>query len=86
MRWLPVRVRRTAFGGSTDTVAAGFLTSGMATDLRDALESIANLSEYAETQAAAIEAGRQLNNRTFNPETCPRSIGAVSQRRVQGVE
>ncbi len=43
-----------------DTVAAGFLTSGMATDLRDALEFIAIIR--VRHQAAAIEAGRELNN------------------------
>jgi len=48
-----------------DTVAAGFLTSGMATDLRDALEFIAIVR--IRHQAAAIEAGRQLNN-NINPE------------------
>ncbi len=48
-----------------DTVAAGFLTSGMATDLHDALEFIAIVR--VRHQAADIEAGRGLNN-NINPE------------------
>ena len=49
-----------------DIVAAGFLTSGMAADLRDALEFISIVR--ARHQAHDIEAGREPNN-NIDPET-----------------
>jgi len=52
-----------------DVVAAGFLTSGMADDLRDALEFISIIR--ARHQAFDIEAGRAPNN-NLDPETLPR--------------
>ena len=51
-----------------DTVAAGFLTSGMAADLRDALEFISIIR--IRHQAAAIEAGRSPDN-NIDPEYLP---------------
>lgn len=52
-----------------DVVAAGFLTSGMAADLRDALEFISIIR--TRHQAFDIEAGRTPNN-NIDPETLPR--------------
>ncbi|MCA1779913.1 MAG: DUF294 nucleotidyltransferase-like domain-containing protein, partial [Xanthomonadaceae bacterium] len=49
-----------------DIAAAGFLTSGMAADLRDALEFISIVR--ARHQAYDIEAGREPNN-NIDPET-----------------
>ena len=51
-----------------DVVAAGFLTSGMADDLRDALEFISIIR--TRHQAFDIEAGRNPNN-NIDPETLP---------------
>jgi CBS domain-containing protein len=51
-----------------DTVAAGFLTSGMAADLRDAMEFISIIR--IRHQAAAIEAGRAPDN-NIDPENLP---------------
>lgn len=51
-----------------DIVAAGFLTSGMAADLRDAMEFISIIR--TRHQAFAIEAGRTPNN-NIDPETLP---------------
>lgn len=52
-----------------DTVAAGFLTSGMAADLRDAMEFISIIR--IRHQAAAMEAGRSPDN-NIDPENLPR--------------
>ena len=51
-----------------DTRAAGFLTGGMAADLRDALEFISIIR--IRHQAAAIEAGRSADN-NIDPENLP---------------
>src|SRR6056297_1548454 len=51
-----------------DIVAAGFLTSGMAADLRDAMEFISIIR--IRHQAAAIEAGRSPDN-NIDPENLP---------------
>ncbi len=51
-----------------DTRAAGFLTGGMAADLRDALEFISIIR--IRHQAAAIEAGRSPDN-NIDPENLP---------------
>ena len=51
-----------------DILAAGFLTSGMAADLRDALEFISIIR--TRHQAFDIEAGRTPNN-NIDPETLP---------------
>ena len=51
-----------------DTVAAGFLTAGMAADLRDAMEFISIIR--IRHQAAAIEAGRSPDN-NIDPENLP---------------
>jgi len=51
-----------------DIVAAGFLTSGMAADLRDALEFISIIR--IRHQAAAIEADRSPDN-NIDPENLP---------------
>ncbi|MFO7762561.1 MAG: DUF294 nucleotidyltransferase-like domain-containing protein [Wenzhouxiangellaceae bacterium] len=51
-----------------DIVAAGFLTGGMAADLRDALEFISIIR--TRHQAFDIEAGRTPNN-NIDPETLP---------------
>ncbi|MDT8409029.1 MAG: DUF294 nucleotidyltransferase-like domain-containing protein [Wenzhouxiangellaceae bacterium] len=52
-----------------DVLAAGFLTSGMTADLRDALEFIAIIR--ARHQAADIETGRRPNN-NVDPESLSR--------------
>ncbi|MDT8438688.1 MAG: DUF294 nucleotidyltransferase-like domain-containing protein [Wenzhouxiangellaceae bacterium] len=49
-----------------DVIAAGFLTSGMAADLRDALEFIA--MERIRHQAACLESGKDPDN-NVDPET-----------------
>jgi len=51
-----------------DTVAAGFLTSGMAADLRDAMEFISIIR--IRHQAAAVEAGQSPDN-NIDPEDLP---------------
>src|SRR6056297_1615711 len=51
-----------------DVVAAGFLTTGMAADLRDAMEFISIIR--IRHQAAAIEAGRSPDN-NIDPENLP---------------
>jgi CBS domain-containing protein len=51
---------RNSFSRLEDVHAAGFLTSGMADDLRDALEFIAIIR--ARRQAIAVEEGRRPNN------------------------
>ncbi len=61
--------RQNSFRRLEDIVAAGFLTKGMADDLRDAHEFISIIR--ARHQAFDIEAGRVPNN-NLDPETLPR--------------
>ncbi|MFU8877531.1 MAG: DUF294 nucleotidyltransferase-like domain-containing protein [Wenzhouxiangellaceae bacterium] len=61
--------RQNSFRRLQDVVATGFLTGGMADDLRDALEFISIIR--ARHQAFEIEAGRVPNN-NLDPETLPR--------------